>query len=211
MIVLIAGPQGSGKGTVAAIVKQEFGWAHVSTGDLIRDEIKTGSEFGKKLAAIINEGKLVDDDTMLGLLQKRLDQPDAKKGVLLDGYPRNVEQAAALNKRFKVECVLKLDAPEDVLIKRISGRLNCPKCGKIYGIDFPPKKPGVCDVDGGQLFVRDDDKPEAVKKRLDTYYEKTEPIFKIYADKVKTIDSSQKIDLIMADVKAVLKGFRKTA
>lgn len=211
MIVLIAGPQGSGKGTVASRIKAEYGWAHVSTGDLIRDEIKTGSEFGKKLSAIMNEGKLVDDDTMLGLLQRRLDLPDAKKGVLLDGYPRNAEQARALNARLTVDLVLKLEAPDDVLIKRISGRMNCPACGRIYGVDFPPTKQGVCDDDGGRLFVRDDDKPDAVKKRLHTYYEKTQPIFKIYTGKVRVIDSSKNIDAILADVRKALEGFRETA
>lgn len=210
MIVLIAGPQGSGKGTVASRIKQEYGWAHVSTGDLIRDEIKTGSAFGRDLASLINAGKLVDDDTMLAMLQRRLGLPDARKGVILDGYPRNVEQARALNARFTVGCVLKLEAPEGVLIARIGGRQNCPACGRIYGVDFPPKTPGVCDDDGGRLFVRDDDKPDAVRKRLQTYYEKTEPIFKLYAGKVRVIDSSKRIDAIMVDVRKALVGCRQT-
>jgi adenylate kinase len=209
-LVLMMGPQGSGKGTVATRLAQEYGMVHVSTGDLIRAEIKSGTDLGKRVEKIINEGKLLDDELMLSMLKQHLAKQDGKRGVLLDGFPRNIGQAKALNKKFKVACILELDVPDQVAVQRISGRVQCKKCGEIYGVKLPPKKKGICDKCGGLLATRDDDKPEAVKARLKIYHETTKPILALYGDKVQRIDAAQDLEDVMASAREALSQCENT-
>jgi adenylate kinase len=210
MIVLIIGPQGAGKGTVASRMALEFGLVHISTGDLLRAEAKSGSPLGAKIAALIDAGKLIDDALMLDILEKRLLLPDARQGVLLDGYPRNIKQAKALNERMEVRCVLLLDAPDELCVKRIASRWQCKQCNTIYGIEVPPKKQGVCDKCGGELFRRADDEPDAVRKRLALYHKATAPILKLFKDKIKRIDASQKLDAMLRDSRQALQECRSS-
>ncbi len=210
MIVLLVGPQGAGKGTVAERLSKESGLVHISTGDLLRAEAKSGSDLGKKLAAIMEAGGLVDDNLMLDILEKRLAQPDAKMGVLLDGFPRTVPQAKALNDRVIVDCVIQLTAPDEVVIARISNRWQCRNCGTIYGVDVPPKTAGICDKCQGELYQRKDDQPDAVKKRLATYYKETEPILALYTDLIKKVDASRKLDVILQDCRQALADCRNS-
>jgi adenylate kinase len=211
MIVLILGPQGAGKGTVASRMAAEFGLVHVSTGDMLRAEAKSGSPLGARIAAIIDAGNFVDNDLMLDILEKRLRLPDARLGVLLDGYPRNIAQAKALNERMEVRCVLLLEAPDALCVKRIACRWQCKQCDTIYGIEIPPKKQGVCDKCGGELFRRKDDEPAAVMKRLALYHKETAPILKLFKDKIKRIDASQKLDAMLQDSRQALQECRNSA
>lgn len=210
MIVLFMGPQGSGKGTVAEAMEAD-GWVHVSAGDVLREEVDSGSELGKELKAIMDKGGLIADGHVLQLLKPRLSVPEGKKGILLDGFPRNKEQADRLNKEFDVDCVMILDISDELAVKRISGRTQCRTCGEIYGTSKPPQQEGVCDKDGGELYMRDDDKPDAVKKRLEIYHTQTAPLVELYADKVLKIDGTPSIDQVVADVKDALTKCQQTA
>jgi adenylate kinase len=212
MYLIILGAPGAGKGTQAATLVKEFGVAHIATGDLFREQVAKGTELGKLAKTYMDRGVLVPDDVTVRMLLERLALPDAAKGFLLDGFPRTIEQAKALAKALaaqgkKIDRVLCLDVPDDVLITRLSGRLTCRTCDAVYHVKFsPPKKPGVCDIDGGELYTRPDDTVETARKRLDVYFAQTSPLIKYYARRhlLTKINGDQSIDAVGADlVKAV--------
>jgi adenylate kinase len=193
MKILFIGAQGSGKGTQAAIISKILGIPHISTGDIFRS--LTG-ELKHKIDSIINQGNLVPDDLTLEILKKRLEHKDCKSGFILDGFPRNLNQANLLEKIIKIDKVIEIHISDNEAIKRISGRVSCEKCKKGYNIITEPKPKNLskCDICNGKLIQRADDNPDAVKKRLNTYHQETEPILKKYKSVLIKINGEQKIE-----------------
>jgi adenylate kinase len=189
VILILLGPPGAGKGTQAKMLAAELKLPHVSTGDMFRDHKARATEIGKKIQAIMDSGGLVTDDVTNAMVKERLSRPDVAKGLILDGYPRTTAQAEYLEKLLqsngrKVDRVLSYEVPEQLLIERISGRRSCPKCGAVYHVTAtPPKKAGVCDKEGAALVLRDDDRPENVKKRMQEYADKTWPLKRFYQER----------------------------
>lgn len=186
MHVILMGPQGSGKGTQAQRLTDEYGIPHISTGDTLRAAIAAGTPLGQQAKAAVEAGQLVADEIMIGLVEERLAQPDCRSGYLLDGFPRTVPQAEAfaaalgrLNLPLKV--VINLAVPRELLMQRLTGRRTCKNCGAIFHVDFqPPAKAGVCDRCGGELMQRQDDVPEVIATRLDAYDRQTSPLLAYY-------------------------------
>jgi adenylate kinase len=189
MILILLGPPGAGKGTQAKLLAAELRVPHVSTGDMFRDHKARGTPLGKKVQAIIDAGGLVTDDVTNELVKERLGQPDVPKGCILDGYPRTTAQAQYLDLLLhsmgrSIGRCLFYDVADEVLVERMSGRRSCPRCGAVYHVtQNPPKRDGYCDREGAGLVQRDDDKPEAVRKRLQEYAAKTEPLLRFYRDR----------------------------
>jgi adenylate kinase len=187
LVVVLLGPPGSGKGTQAAKLCQKLGIPHISTGDIFRENIKEKTALGQKANEYISKGNLVPDEITLDMLFNRVSQADCKEGYLLDGFPRTVTQAEALDKRLssQVECVvLNLAVSDPVILQRATGRLLCRSCDNIQHRDFsPPKQPGVCDRCGGQLYQRPDDAEAVVRQRLEVYHKQTEPVIAYYRNK----------------------------
>jgi len=178
------GPQGSGKGTVIGKIKDKYGVPHISTGDMFREALKEGTEFGKKAQEYMNRGELVPDDVTCGMVNERIARDDCVDGYMLDGFPRNLKQAEALAEITTINTAVLLDVPEEVSLERLSGRRQCRECGTIFHLMFvPPQVEGVCDKCGGELYQRDDDKPEAIKERLAIYRAETMPIVGYYEEK----------------------------
>ena len=173
MFVILLGPPGSGKGTQAAIIAERMGLAHIASGDLFRDNIRRETELGRKAKPFYDQGLLVPDELTIGMLLERLEQPDCRSGCILDGYPRNLDQAKALDVALAergqaVDRVLYISVSDEELVSRLSGRWACRRCGQIYHERFsPPKEAGVCDRCGSELYQRDDDQPETVRRRLE--------------------------------------------
>ncbi len=191
--IVFLGPQGSGKGTVIGKIKDQYGVPHISTGDMFREALKEGTEFGKKAQEYMNRGELVPDDVTCGMVQERIARDDCVNGFMLDGFPRNLSQAEALAKITQIDTAVLIDVPEEVSLERLSGRRQCRNCGTIFHLIFvPPKQEGVCDKCGGELYQRDDDKPEAIKERLAIYRSETMPIADFYekAGVLVTVDGS---------------------
>ena len=184
--IILMGPPGAGKGTLAKQLKEALNLVHISTGDMFRDAIKAQTELGKLAAKYINEGHLVPDDVTIGLVKERLSQPDCEGGFLLDGFPRTLPQAEALQGMTKeisreIDVVINLDCDNEELIRRISGRRVCRNCGAPYHIvSMRPKVEGVCDLCGGELYQRKDDNEEALKVRLAHYVQETKPLLDYY-------------------------------
>ena len=179
--IVFLGPQGSGKGTVIGKIKGKYGVPHISTGDMFREALKIGTEFGKKAQEYMNRGELVPDDVTVGMVNERVARDDCVDGFMLDGFPRNLSQAEALSKIADITNAVLIDVPEAVSLERLSGRRQCRECGTIFHLSFvPPAKEGVCDKCGGSLYQRDDDKPEAIKERLAIYEKETKPIADFY-------------------------------
>ena len=195
MKLLIMGPQGSGKGTQAEKISSLYKIPTISTGDLFREEIASGSSLGKKIKAIIDKGGLAPDDITINVLRNRLNNDDCKKGYILDGFPRTIEQAKLLENFANIDKVIYLSLKDSFVIERISGRRSCPKCHHVHNINFPGD-PVHCAMCGTNYIVRDDDKPEAIQKRLETFHQKTEPILDFYkqSGKVVVIDASANPD-----------------
>lgn len=194
MKLIFIGAPGVGKGTYAKRISPKMGIPHIASGDLFRAEMAKQSELGKLAKSYIDQGKLVPDDVTVAMMKERLAQPDAQKGFILDGFPRNLEQAKVLEKITPVDLVLHIDLPEDILIKKIAARRVCEKCGDLYnvieineqGIKMPamlPKREGICDKCGGELIQRSDDTEATVKKRLMFYHKVTDPIIMYYTNK----------------------------
>jgi adenylate kinase len=181
MRLVIFGPPGSGKGTYASRLAPRLGVPHISTGDILRDEVKSGSELGRNISSYVSSGKLVPDEVVNMVMAKRLSQEDCRKGFILDGYPRTLQQACFLEKVSKIDFVINLNVPDEVIVRRLSSRLVCRKCGAIYNrITLPPKVDGVCDKCGGELYQRDDDKPEVVRERIRIYKSEAAPLLEHY-------------------------------
>ena len=212
MHILLMGPPGAGKGTQAAELVKAFDIPHISTGDMFRAAVKEGTELGKQAKACMDAGKLVPDSVTIGIVRERLSKDDCKKGFILDGFPRTVEQADALTGILKdlgltLTRVLNINVPAEDLIERAVGRRICKKCGATYHTKFnPPKKEGICDVCGSELVLRDDDKPETVKNRLNVYHEQTQPLIDFYTEKgvLKTVDGTVPMEEVFAAITAIL-------
>jgi adenylate kinase len=182
-LILLGGP-GAGKGTQANYIKEKYGIPQISTGDMLRAQIKAGTELGMKAKAIMDAGGLVSDDIIIDMVKARLKEPDCKNGYLFDGFPRTIPQAEAMKQAgVPIDYVVEIDVPDEEIIKRMSGRRVHVASGRTYHVVFnPPKVPGKDDVTGEDLIQRDDDKEETVKKRLEVYHAQTEPLVKYYSD-----------------------------
>lgn len=185
MKLVLIGCPGAGKGTQAKMLSKKYDIAHISTGDLLREQIKKGTELGKKVSEIINAGGLVSDDIVSAMLAERIKADDCKKGYILDGYPRNVSQAEGLDSIVgSLDKVICFDVDDETIVDRMSGRRSCPKCGKMYHVKYnPPKSEGVCDDCEETLIQRADDNEETVLNRLKVYHETTAPVIDFYENK----------------------------
>lgn len=212
MRLLIMGRPGAGKGTQAANIKEYYGIPHISTGDMFRAAIKEGTELGKLAKSYMNKGALVPDEVTIGIVKERLLKDDCKKGFLLDGFPRNVLQAEALDSFMKeqgisLDAVLDVNVDASILIRRIVGRRICKTCGATYHIDFnKPKKEGICDNCGTPLIQRADDTIETAGSRLEVYDKQTAPLLAYYEKQnlLKTVNGDQELNKVFEDIKAVL-------
>ena len=199
MKIIMLGAPGAGKGTQAKKIAEKYSVPHISTGDIFRANIKNGTELGKKAKTYMDQGALVPDELVVDLVVDRVAQDDAKNGYVLDGFPRTIPQAEALDAALaklndKVDFAIDVDVPDENIIDRMSGRRACVACGGTYHVKFNPTKvENVCDACGGQLILRDDDQPETVKKRLDVYHEQTQPLIEYYTKKgiLKSVDGTQ--------------------
>jgi adenylate kinase len=211
--IVLLGPPGVGKGTQAKIIAENTGLPHISSGDLFRENIKGETELGKLAQSYINRGELVPDDVTIGMIRDRLHRPDCRNGALLDGFPRTTVQAEALEKLLvefgaKVSCVPYITASDAVLVERLGGRWTCKAQGHVFHEKYnPPKKAGVCDLDGSELVQRDDDKVETVKHRIQVYFQQTAPLIGYYRErgKICEIDGAQPIEKVTADLLVSLK------
>ena len=189
MNLVFLGPPGAGKGTIAKVAKEALGVPHISTGDLFRANIKNETELGKRVKEILASGGLVPDEITIKMVENRLSESDCEKGYILDGFPRTIPQAEALSKMSNVEGVINFVLSEEEIIKRLSGRRMCPSTGRTYHILFnPPKVEGLDDETGEPLIQRDDDKPEAIRHRLELYNEATAPLIDYYKAKGVVLD-----------------------
>jgi len=209
MNLVFLGPPGAGKGTVAVKVSDELGIPHISTGDLFRKAIKDQSELGKKVKSILDSGELVPDDVTVALVEERLNQGDTEQGFILDGFPRTIPQAEALDGISSLQMAVNFSVADEVLVDRLSGRRVCKNCGATYHVKFaPPRKEGICDSCGGELYTRQDDAPEAIKNRLQVYYRQTQPLIDYYEEKgIKTdIDAAGSLEEVLAATLKALKS-----
>ncbi|MCC6025689.1 MAG: adenylate kinase [Caldimicrobium sp.] len=214
MNIVFLGPPGAGKGTQAKILIERYGIPQISTGDMLREHRAKGTELGKKAQEYMDKGQLVPDEIILGMVKERLSQPDCQKGFILDGFPRTVAQAEALDKLLsemgkKLDFALALIVPDELLVERLTGRRTCKNCGMMYHIKYkPPKVEGKCDVCGGELYQRPDDNEETVRNRLKVYHEQTAPLIEYYKNKgiLREIDGSKSIEEITQQIISILEG-----
>ncbi|MGM0501340.1 MAG: adenylate kinase [Bacillota bacterium] len=209
MKLVLLGPPGAGKGTQAARLKAAYDLPHISTGDIFRAAIKGETELGKKAKEYLDQGKLVPDEVTNGIVKERLAQSDCEAGFILDGFPRTINQAEALDQimsdlDYSLDAALNIEVSDEVVINRLSGRRICSECGATYHVDFnPPQEEGICDECGGELYQRDDDTPETIKERLEVYYNQTAEVVDYYQDQdlLLTVDGEQGLDEVFADIK----------
>ena len=212
MYILLMGPPGAGKGTQAARLIEKYGIPQISTGDMFRAAIKNETPLGVEAKKYIDAGQLVPDSVTVGIVRDRLVKDDCKSGFILDGFPRTIPQAYALDEALakdgeKIEFAIDIEVPDENIINRMSGRRSCKDCGAIFHVQYnPPKKENCCDVCGGELILRDDDKAETVKKRLDVYHEQTAPLIAHYkeAGSLHEIDGTQDIKVVFEEIKSIL-------
>lgn len=205
--IIFLGPQGAGKGTIASRVSAKLGIPHISVGDLFRDAIKAQTALGKEAQKRIDQGELVPDDSTIALIRKRITRRDCQHGFILDGFPRTINQASSLDSFASPTHVILLDIPEQVSIDRLSGRRQCSACKQIFHIKtMPPKKEGICDACGGNVSIRDDDTPQAIKKRLEIYQKDTKSIIDYYTrqKKLHRIDATPEVEPILTKALGVL-------
>ena len=205
MNFIFLGPPGAGKGTLAKEVAKAYNIPHISTGDIFRENIRNQTELGKKAKAIIDAGGLVSDEITVGLVKDRLLQTDAKGGYILDGFPRTIPQAQALETFASIDAAVNFDIADDAVVGRLSGRICCKGCGQMFHATFnPPKDAGKCDKCGGGLYTRDDDKPEAIKRRLVVYRESTAPLIDFYKKKgiLVDVDARPAPETVLSEFKA---------
>lgn len=212
--IVMLGAPGAGKGTQAKSISEKFGLPHISSGDIFRENIKNQTELGKLASSYINKGELVPDDVTISMIKERFTRPDCAPGAVLDGFPRTVAQAEALDDLLqelggKIDVVPYIQVPEQALIERLTGRWTCKQCGQIYHKMFsPPKQDGVCDLDGSELYQREDDKPQTVTNRIRVYLDQTAPLIEHYKKSgvLAEIDGNQSIDLVTQDLLSVISG-----
>ena len=205
MKIIMLGAPGAGKGTQAKKIAEKYSIPHISTGDIFRANIKNGTELGKKAKTYMDQGLLVPDELVVDLVVDRVAQDDAKNGYVLDGFPRTIPQAEALDAALakisdKVDYAVDVDVPDENIINRMSGRRACVACGGTYHLKYAPtKKEGVCDACGGELILRDDDKPETVKERLGVYHKQTQPLISYYEKQglLVNVDGTQKVEEVL--------------
>jgi adenylate kinase len=208
MNIIMLGPQASGKGTQASLLSEALNVPHISTGEILRQNIKERTALGKAAQSYITRGALVPDDVVNGIVQKRLSEPDCGEGYILDGYPRTVSQAKALDTFTDIEKVFEIAITDDEAVKRISGRRTCEKCGEIYSIYGQDMEfNNVCKKCGGNLISREDDREDAVKRRLRLYHEETEPLIEFYENKgvLQKIDGARSVKQIFEDIRKKVK------
>lgn len=213
MNLLIMGPPGGGKGTQAEVLVRELGVTHISTGDMFREAVKEGTEMGKKAKEYMDKGQLVPDEVVIGMVKERLSRPDCARGFLLDGFPRTLAQAEALDATLKelglkLDAVININVPRESILERLTGRRVCRNCGATYHIKYnPPKVEGKCNHCGGELHQRSDDTEETVNKRLDVYEAQTQPLIDYYTKEglIKHINGNQEIKKVSEEMLASLR------
>ena len=212
MKIVMLGAPGAGKGTQAELICEKYGIPHISTGDIFRSNIKNGTALGMEAKTYMDQGKLVPDELTVRILLDRVAKDDCSNGYVLDGFPRTIPQAEVLTEALaksgeKVDFAIDVDVPDENIVRRMSGRRSCPKCGATYHIAYlPPKAEGICDHCGAELVQRDDDKPETVLNRLSVYHDQTQPLIEYYekAGVLKTVDGTKDRDEVFADITAIL-------
>jgi adenylate kinase len=208
MRIVLLGPPGAGKGTQAKQLAKELGLPHISTGDILRQNVAGGTDLGKEAKDYMNKGLLVPDELVTKMLSERFKQPDVENGFILDGYPRNINQAKVLDGilaqlKIKIDLVFDLDCSEDVIIQRLSGRLVCRKCGaNFHKTNMPPEKEGACDNCGGELYQRPDDNVETIKKRLSVYKDEVAALIKYYQENrlLQKVNSDGQAEVVLAEM-----------
>ena len=212
MKLVMLGAPGAGKGTQAKMIAEQYGIPHVSTGDIFRMNIKNGTDLGKEAKTYMDKGELVPDELTVRILLDRVAQEDCKNGYVLDGFPRTIPQAEVLDAELTklgdaIDYAINVDVPDENIVRRMSGRRACVSCGATYHIvHIPPKKEGICDKCGAELILRDDDKEETVKNRLNIYHAQTQPLIDFYTNKgvLKTVDGTVDSAEVFAAIKAIL-------
>ena len=212
MKIIMLGAPGAGKGTQAKRIAKKYNIPHISTGDIFRANIKEGTELGKKAKEYMDKGELVPDDITIGMLLDRIHKADCKDGFVLDGFPRTIPQAKSLTQALSklnesIDYAINIDVPDESIITRMGGRRACLSCGSTYHIKYSaPKKENICDNCGSELVIRDDDKPETVKKRLDVYHKQTQPLIDYYdSEKIlASVDGTKDMEEVFLDIIAVL-------
>ena len=208
MRLLLIGPPGSGKGTQAKYLVEKFSIPQISTGDMLRENVKNGTPLGKEVQKFIMNGQLVPDSIILDMIAKRLDERDCSNGYILDGFPRTILQAEGLDNLLdgmnqKLDYVVVMDVPDNLIITRLSNRRSCKECGHVYNLIFePPANAGKCNKCSGKLYLREDDNPTTIQERLTVFHHQTEPVIKYYSNQgiTKVIDSKGSIDLIRTEI-----------
>ena len=212
MKIIMLGAPGAGKGTQAQMICDKYNIPHISTGDIFRANIKNGTDLGKKAKEYMDKGQLVPDELTVELLLDRVAKEDCKDGYVLDGFPRTIPQADVLDKELtklsdKIDFAINVEVPDENIVRRMSGRRACLKCGATYHIEhIPPKQEGICDRCGSELVQRDDDKPETVQNRLSVYHEQTQPLITYYNGKniLKTVDGTKDMNDVFEDIVKIL-------
>ena len=214
MKIIMLGAPGAGKGTQAQMIAEKYNVPHISTGDIFRANIKNGTELGKKAKEYMDKGQLVPDELTVQLLLDRVANKDCENGYVLDGFPRTIPQADVLDAELtklgdKVDFAINVDVPDENIVRRMSGRRACLKCGATYHIEhIPPKQEGICDKCGSELVQRDDDKPETVQNRLSVYHEQTQPLIDYYNKKniLKSVDGTKDMQEVFSDIVNILNA-----
>ena len=212
MNLIIFGPPGSGKGTYATRLEAKLGTTPISMGDIFREATKQNTPLGKKVENYLKSGKLVPDDVVIQVLREKI-QKISKKGFILDGFPRTIPQAQALEKIARIDAIINLQVPEHIIVARLSSRRICRKCGAVYNILYlKPKKEGTCDVCGGELYQREDDTEKVIKDRIKVYQQQTQPLLEHYKDKIPFVNfKNEKLNLPPENaITQILKGLEKT-
>ncbi len=214
MKIIMLGAPGAGKGTQAKKLASKYGIPHISTGDIFRANIKNGTELGQKAKVYMDQGLLVPDELVVDLVVDRFKQADCENGYVLDGFPRTIPQAKALDEALEknndaVEYAIDVDVPDESIISRMAGRRACVGCGGTYHlVTIPPKTEGICDTCGAELILREDDKPETVEKRLKVYHDQTQPLIDYYQGKniLRSVDGTQNLEDVFKDIIAIVEA-----